>query len=642
MNNRQLLQVDNQFFSKRFSHIVWATQIAFLVGVFNAIFLRGGPVFADNALGVRLDIAMLSSATVLTFGVLVLLRLGKTVLASSAYLWMLLIMMIIVSWVEGGLYSLAILSFPLMFVFSALFAELKQFLLLFITASIALVLFGLNHMYDWYPAPADMMVHGVARIVGGLVITVVSGYVAWLLGRDIKQSLSKLQQENQRVVESQKVIKQLAETDSLTGLLNRNAAENTYQKLLSGLQYKGEKIVFYFIDLDNFKDINDLFDHHAGDRLLITIADRLKALIGPEDVACRLGGDEFVVIVKTTEGCDFDGFAKQLIDAIAKPFSLVGTQVGVTASIGITVTNNRSSTFDDVRKKADMAMYKAKQSGKNKYHYYSSELDEEYMRNLNILTGLKDAVSNDLLDLHFQPKVSLSSDKIAGAEALLRWSRGNPHSIRPDEFIPIIESTELIHNIGAWVIQESCRACKQWHDAGHHITVAANVSALQLTRANFYDIVVNALEESGLEPHYLEIELTEHLLIQENKLVKHQLAALTSLGVSLFIDDFGTGYSNMNYLTRINVDALKLDKSFISQIADSDDYRVIVTAIIRMAQVLGMQVVAEGIETEAVRKLLCGLDCDYAQGYLWSKPVENKQFMDLLESNLAHDICLTA
>ena len=630
MKNRQLLQVDHPFFNKRFKQIVWATLFALIFGALNAAFVRSETIFANNFTGLRLDIAVLLASTALMFSVLVLLKRGQHVLASRLYIWLCAVVMVLVTWIEGGLYSLAILAFPLIFIFAALFSDFKQFLSVFLFSSAMIALLGLNHIYEWYPAPPEMMVHGFPRITGGLVITTISGYVAWLLGRDMQISLTDLQHENQRVIESQKVIRQLAETDNLTGLLNRNAANECYQQMLKTLKNKDEHIAFYFIDLDNFKDINDLFDHHAGDQLLITIANRLKTLVGPNDVACRLGGDEFVVFVKTNERYDFDGFAKRLILAIAQPHSIVGTEAEVTASIGITVAKNTTSTFDEVRKKADMAMYKAKQSGKNKYHYYSDELDKEYMRNLNIINGLKDALSNNLLDLHFQPKMHLNSNTIAGAEALLRWSRGNPESIMPDEFIPIIESTELIHGIGAWVIQESCKACRQWHDAGYPVKVAANVSALQLTRANFYDIVLDALDRYDLEPSCLEIELTEHLLIQENKLVKSQLDALKSLGVSLSIDDFGTGYSNMNYLTRLKVDTLKLDRSFISQISTSDEYLVIVTAIIRMAQVLGMEVVAEGIEIESERQLLLGLDCDYAQGYLWSKAVPNSQFMSLL------------
>ena len=630
MNKRQLFQVDHPFFNKRFKQIVWVTQIALFLGVINAAFLGKGSVFADNITGLRPDIGILLTATMLMSIVLVLLRYGRSALARGVYLWVCVIAMVAVTWWEGGLYSLAILAFPLIFIFAALFSEFKQFFSVFIFSSVMIVMLGLNHIYNWYPAPPEMMVHGFPRIVGGLVITTVSGCVAWLLGQDMKVSLTDLQHENQRVIESQEVIRQLAETDNLTGLLNRNAAKECYEQMLMSLKGKDEHVVFYFIDLDNFKDINDLFDHHAGDQLLITIANRLKSMVDPNDVACRLGGDEFVVFAKTDASYDFDGFAKKLIHAVAQPHSIVGTEAEVTASIGITVVNNTVSSFDDVRKKADMAMYKAKESGKNKYHYYSEELDKEYMRNLNIINGLKDALSNNLLDLHFQPKMNLTSNTVAGAEALLRWSRGNPQAVMPDEFIPIIESTELIHDIGAWVIQESCRACRGWHDAGYPIKVAANVSALQLTRANFYEVVVDALDKYDLAPSCLEIELTEHLLIQENKLVKNQLDALKSLGVSLSIDDFGTGYSNMNYLTRLKVDALKLDKSFISQISTSEDYLVIVTAIIRMAQVLGMEVVAEGIEIDSERKLLLGLDCDYAQGYLWSKAIPDEQFIELL------------
>ena len=630
MKKRQLLQADHPFFDKRFKQIVWATLIALFLGALNAAFLRSETMFADNIIGLRLDVAMLIASAALMYSVLVLLKRGHFALASRVYLWLCVIVMVAVTWLEGGLYSLAILAFPLIFIFAALFSDFKQFLAVFVFSSVMIVLFGLNHMYGWFPAPPEMMVHGLPRITGGLVITAISGYVAWLLGKDMKVSLTDLQHENQRVIESQEVIRQLAETDNLTGLFNRNAAKASYEQMLMTLKNEGEHVVFYFIDLDNFKDINDLFDHHAGDQLLITIADRLRSMVGPHDVTCRLGGDEFVVFTKVDESYDYDDFAKRLIQAVAQPHSIVGTEAEVTASIGITVVKNINSSFDDVRKKADMAMYKAKESGKNKYHYYTEELDKEYMRNLNIINGLKDALSNNLLDLHFQPKIHLNSNTIAGAEALLRWSRGNPQLIMPDEFIPIIESTELIHDIGAWVIEESCKACREWHDAGYSIKVAANVSALQLTRANFYEIVVGALDKYDLDPFYLEIELTEHLLIQENKLVKNQLDALKSLGVSLSIDDFGTGYSNMNYLTRLKVDTLKLDRSFISQISTSEDYLVIVTAIIRMAQVLGMEVVAEGIEKEAERKLLIDLDCDYAQGYLWSKAVPNKDFVVLL------------
>ena len=226
--------------------------------------------------------------------------------------------------------------------------------------------------------------------------------------------------------------------------------------------------------------------------------------------------------------------------------------------------------------------------------------------------------------------VSPAHFKIESAEALLRWDRGNPEGIEPNEFIPLIESTELIHSIGAWVINEACRACKEWHDTGARLRVAVNVSALQLTRAGFYEVVVDALERHDLPPDTLEIEITEHSLLKEMPLVKSQLAALKELGVSLVIDDFGTGYSNMGYLTRLQIDTLKLDRSFIAQISQSEEHRVIVTAIIKMANVLGMTVVAEGIETNDDRDILLGLNCDFGQGYLWSPAIPSHALIKLV------------
>lgn len=636
MGSLKIKQIDKPFLYRRFRQIVLITQLSMLVGAMNVCLFGQNIVSSDNLLWLRMDVVVMLGGVALSTTVYHLLNHKKDALAGQVYLWICVLVMCFVTWMEGGLYSAAILTFPLIFVFAALFTDVLVFLSIFVFLSCAVLFMGMNHVFGWYPAPEEAMIRGWARIVAGLVITWLSGYVAWQIGQDLNLSLIELSQENQRVIKSQKLIKQLAESDNLTGLLNRNAAKDCYEIMLSQLKSQGGSIAFYFIDLDNFKDVNDLFDHHAGDQLLITIANRLKELAGSDGVVCRLGGDEFVVFMRKGKDCDFDRFAKRLTDTVSQPHFLLGTKAEVTASIGITIITDDQSSFDDVRKKADMAMYKAKQSGKNKYHYYSEQLNKEYMRNLNIINNLKDALQRNLLDLYFQPKINLVSGKVGGAEALLRWTRGNEDSINPDEFIPIIESTELIHEIGAWVIEEACKACKRWNDEGHHIHVAVNISALQLTRPYFYEVVVGALSRNNLSPKLLEIELTEHLLIQENKEVNTQLEALKSLGVSLAIDDFGTGYSNMNYLTRLKVDVLKLDRSFISQISYSNDYEVVVTAIIQMAKVLGMKVVAEGIETHTERKMLLGLNCDYGQGFLWSEAINTDSFISLLRRGLLY------
>ena len=252
------------------------------------------------------------------------------------------------------------------------------------------------------------------------------------------------------------------------------------------------------------------------------------------------------------------------------------------------------------------------------------------MSNQLLINHLEKALNHQLFDVYFQPQVDLQTRQIIGAEALLRWTRGNETGIKPEAFMPIIESTELIHHIGAWVMQEACRACKAWQKPDALITVSVNVSALQLARSGFYSMVVNALEQNDLPPALLVIEITEHFLVTETPVVIRQLDALKRLGVALHIDDFGTGYSNIVYLSQLNIDALKLDKRFIAQIDQLNVHQVIVTAMISMAKALGIKVVAEGIERECERDFLASQHCDYGQGFLWSPAITNSAFLAMI------------
>ena len=322
--------------------------------------------------------------------------------------------------------------------------------------------------------------------------------------------------------------------------------------------------------------------------------------------------------------------AKEILISLSEPHIIFGTRAEITASVGITVINDRHISFDNTRKQADMAMYKSKQSGKNDFHYYSEDLHRDYMKNLTIVSALKNALSDNLFDLYYQPKIEIESNQVIGTEALLRWNRHNPNRLSPADFIPVIESTELIHTIGAWVIEQACLECKKWHQEGHLISIAVNVSALQLARAGFYEVVIDALKVSELEAHYLEIELTEHSLVQENPIIQTHLKHLKKIGIKLAIDDFGTGYSNMGYLTSMEIDTLKLDRSFISGIDKTPDSLVIVKAINEMATVLGIQVVAEGVEEEAERKLLETMGCSIGQGYFWSKALPSNELLEFL------------
>ena len=607
------------------------TQIAAACGMLNLLFFGSNLTSDEHFLFFRLDFIVLGVGLAITSFLNYKVSEGQyleTLIA--AYLWLWAVVMAIATWFEGGLYSPLILSFPIILIFSALFVELCAFVSLCGFLTMAIVFMGLNHLNHWCLPPPGMEIHGVQRVIGILVLTCFSGYVCWVFGEILKSAFESLRLKNQRAIQAQEVIKKLSNSDGLTGLLNRNGAQASYQKLLEKVDFSQEHIVIYLIDLDNFKNINDLFDHHVGDKLLVTLANRLQRLLRPEDFACRFGGDEFVLFLHVDYPFDVEAFADKIIASLAERHTILGTESEVSASIGIATAIDMQSSFGNLCKKAGIAMYKVKQAGKNSYHRYSDELEHEYMRNLNILNALENAIANNLLDLYYQPKVNLVNNQIVGVEALLRWNRGNDEGVGPEEFIPIIESTELIHSIGTWVINEACLACKKWHDAGESLNISVNVSALQLTRSSFYQTVADTLQRVGLPPNKLEVEITEHSLIKETSLVNSQLEDLKALGVALAIDDFGTGYSNMGYLTRMQIDVLKLDRSFVSRISESEQHLVIVMAVIKMARVLGMKVVAEGIETEREREILVDLECDFGQGYWWSRPVPESDLMGVV------------
>jgi len=630
MDKLGIFREENSRLQDRFRQFFLCIQIAAIGGILNLIFFGDHLTSSRNTLFFRLDLVALVAGVVITTLLYVRLDRAQHIKTVIALWWLWAVVMALTTWFESGLYSPLILSFPLLFIFAALFAELFVFLCMCGFLLAAVFFMGLNHIYLWLPPPDGMAIEGVPRVISAMVLMSLSGYVCWVFGALLNNSFEDLRLENRRVVESQDVIRQLADCDKLTGLLNRNGAESRYQDLLEKLNTRKEHMVAYFVDLDNFKSINDLFDHDAGDQLLITMGHRLELLLDEDGFACRFGGDEFVLILRVNQTFDIEAFANKIRWSLAQRHTILGTDAEISASVGIAVASDAKATFSSLCKKADMAMYKAKQSGKNQHHVYSDQLQREYMRNLNIVNCLKDAVSDDLLDLYFQPKVNLLTQKVVGVEALLRWNRGNEAEIGPEEFIPVIESTKLIHSIGTWVINEACVACKKWHDAGEHINISVNVSALQLTQSGFYQAVAETLEQSRLPPMFLEIEITEHSLIKEDPLVIKQLGALKALGVLLAIDDFGTGYSNMGYLTRLQIDVLKLDRSFVSEITQSEEHLVVVTAVIKMARVLGMKVVAEGIETKRERDILVGLECDYGQGYLWSRPVPESELLDVI------------
>ncbi|MBE0497571.1 MAG: bifunctional diguanylate cyclase/phosphodiesterase, partial [Campylobacterales bacterium] len=377
-----------------------------------------------------------------------------------------------------------------------------------------------------------------------------------------------------------------------------------------------------------FKTINDSLGHAFGDAMLKMVTNRLKKYIRQTDTLSRQGGDEFLMML--TDVCDVDDvsiMAQELLDEFKKPFQLDTHSISSSLSIGIALYPDDGQHFDGLLQRADTAMYKAKEAGRNTYCFFTEAMKQEIFEHLHIQNDLKQALVHKQFVLHYQPQIDLETNTISGAEALLRWNHPKNGLVPPMKFIPIAEFTGLILEIGEWVIYEACHQAASWHDQGVNITVAVNISAVQFKRGNLEQVIKKALESSGLNPQYLELELTESILIYDTENVLHAIRRLKSLGVKLSIDDFGTGYSSLSYLKRFAVDKLKIDQSFVRDILKDQEDNVIVKAIIQMAKNLGLKTIAEGVEDQDVVSLVRHYGCDEVQGFYFAKPMPHDEFL---------------
>jgi diguanylate cyclase (GGDEF)-like protein/PAS domain S-box-containing protein len=424
----------------------------------------------------------------------------------------------------------------------------------------------------------------------------------------------------------------LAYYDALTGLPNRQQLYDHLQWAMKEAAGRERLVAILFLDLDRFKNINDTLGHDVGDALLKEVAARLRTSVRPGDIISRLGGDEFTIVLANVAHLDdATRVAQKLLDHFLPPFRIAGRDLFVSPSIGITLYPFDGNNAEDLIKNADIAMYHAKELGRNNFQFYTPELNVRAARRLELETGLRRALERDEFVLHFQPLVKMDSGRIAGMEALLRWQHPEYGLIPPMEFIPLAEETGLIVPIGEWVLRAACAQIKAWHDAGFPgMHVAVNLSSVQLQQKNFVDVVKRALRDTGLEPRYLDLELTETLLMQDMETAEAILKELHVLGVLFSLDDFGTGYSSLSYLKRFPIDFLKIDRSFVRDIVHDRYGAGIVRAIIVMAHTLGIKVIAEGVETAGHFRFLRQQGCDISQGYYCSRPLATESFTELL------------
>lgn len=416
-------------------------------------------------------------------------------------------------------------------------------------------------------------------------------------------------------------IKFLAYHDPLTGLMNRAAFEDWLSDTVNSARSQHEIFSILFIDLDRFKNINDTLGHDVGDQLLRSVAQRLQRCVRENDIIARLGGDEFTLILRhMREENEAATVAQRILDSMSEPHYINGFEIMATPSIGIAVYPGDDDSAVTLMKKADIAMYQVKQNGKGHYRFYN-ENDQLYSKKLMLEKELGQALYRNELVLHYQPQIDAAQGKVIGVEALIRWKHAEMGMIMPGDFIPVAEETGLIIPIGEWVLREACMQSKRWQDEGYLIKIGVNLSAQQFEQEHFIATVARILQQTGVDPAYIDLEITESMAMSNINNVIIKLKALKQLGVSISIDDFGTGYSSLAYLENFPVDKLKIAREFTSRLGSSQANHLIISSIVNLARNLNMNVIAEGVESNEQATMLQQIHCHEMQGYLFSKPI---------------------
>lgn len=420
--------------------------------------------------------------------------------------------------------------------------------------------------------------------------------------------------------------------DSLTQLPNYQLLKDRLLQAISIASHGHHKVALLLIDIDRFKTINDSLGYGIGNQLLAETAQRICAVTSDVDTVSRQGGDEFIVLlphVAHPDACV--RVVNQLIEQMAAPYFVAGTELRLSVSIGIALCPDDGADFDTLLKKVDMAMYRAKSEGRGTYRFFNEEMNYEALEQLNIATGLRNAIENKEFQLYYQPQIEICSGRVIGAEALIRWFHPQDGMISPASFIPVAEESGLIVPIGDWVLQEACHEVARWRDLGmRQPVVAVNLSALQFARGNIEQAVSDAVQLAGIQPQMLELELTESIMVHNTDSVLATVKRLKQKGFVFTIDDFGTGYSSLQYLKSFEVDKLKIDQSFVRDIIDNEDDAAIVRAIVQMAKGLGLKTIAEGVETAEALAKLKQYQCDEVQGYYLGRPMPAAQFREFL------------
>lgn len=434
--------------------------------------------------------------------------------------------------------------------------------------------------------------------------------------------------------QAEETIRYLAYYDTLTGLPNRLMFESRLVLALDHASRNGEMLAVIFIGLDRFKNINDTLGYATGDLLLKAVAGRLSGAVGKSDTLACMGGDEFMLLLPEIRRVeDAASIAQKILDQFQKPFLVEGCELYITASIGISIYPHDGYSVEVLMKNADTAMCRAKDMGRNNYQFFTADMNVSITKQLNMVNSLRHAFEKEELVIYYQPKVDIKTGRVIGMEALVRWQHPELGLISPEEFIPVAEETGLIVPIGEWVMRTACAQNKAWQDAGFPpLRVAVNLSARQFQDKSLINTISGILKETGLEPCYLELEITESTVVRDMDFTVTMLRRLKEMGIHISLDDFGVGYSSLRYLIIMTIDALKIDQSFIRDLFNNPKNKAIISSIISLAHNLNLEVTAEGVETEEQLDFLKKHQCDSMQGFLFSKPLTAEEFENVLTS----------
>jgi len=453
------------------------------------------------------------------------------------------------------------------------------------------------------------------------------------LEEKLKSANVQLKHEIKERVIAQQELAHLAKHDPLTSLPNRTLFYEQLKEAIHRAEMEDDAIAVLMVDLDNFKQVNDTLGHPAGDRLLVDVSNRLNSIVNKNYFLSRFGGDEFVVIL---QGCSdnfiIDAYAKEIIDLMSQPFRLDDQEIRIGCSIGVTLYPDDGNEPDQLIRDADIAMYNAKDQGRNMFQYFTKEMDQEITEKVTLRNMLHSALQENEFEVHYQPQIEVKTGRVTGLEALLRWNPENGQKVSPDKFVPLLEETGLITEVGTWVLRQACQQIRFLHEKGlNQLTMAVNLSPRQFLQKDLADIVESVLKETELDSKYLEFEITENIFMEDLDLIHLTMLRLKEIGVKITLDDFGTGYSSLGYLKKFPIDGVKIDKEFIKDLFGKNDSRQLVTAIIAMANGLKLHtVVAEGVEEESQLSLLRKSGCPTYQGFLYSKPLPQEELNALM------------